>query len=244
MKEPKSTTVAMGSATDVPPSAPPSAQRAAENGIVADLADKQLDQQGQLAKISHHERSKVAITEIRSSRTTGIIVSHHDAQPKELEHGEEATGAVAATPPPPPPSPAPAKPTPEDYKSQKDAPPTIAQAAPSVDDATVTPTTPGAGGASAGPAGKATTSQDTWARDQHTRVSSLVHAGRCQDAAPLAVEIQRARARLLQLVCRDGSLAQAVHAVHRERGREAGSARAKADAAKAAKAAPAADATK
>jgi hypothetical protein len=240
--------IAIGSATaatDVPPSVPPSAQPAAENGIVADLADKQLEQQGQLAKIS--DPSKTSITPMPTSRSSpkGIIVTHHEAQPKELDRGEDANGNVAfATPPSPPPPPKAAN---DEYKkTQTDGPAASAPAqAPHADVATVAPTTPGAAGGGAATAGKdAASSQDTWARDQHQRVASLVRGGRCEDAAPIAVEInKRAPDYYNSYVATDRTLKQCLSYIASAVEKQEAT-RAKVDAAKAAKAAPAADATK
>jgi hypothetical protein len=227
--------VATGSAAaDVPPSAQP----AATEGIAATLADKQQQleqQQGQLAKIA--DAPKPTVSQLRSK---GVVVAHHEAQPKDLDRGEDASGNVAAAPPPPP---APAKSAnDDDYK--KSAPPPSATVSSRADVAAVAPTTPGAAGGGAGPAGQKEAQQDTWARDQHQRVASLVRSGRCEDAAPLAVEIKtRAPDYYNSYVASDRALKQCMQYIASAVEKQEAT-RAKADAAKASKVAPAADATK
>jgi hypothetical protein len=163
------TTATAPPAADVPAAAPISqvAQPAtgADNGMVADLEDGKDERR--LAK------AKAPEVQQAPSRTKGIIVAQHEAMPKDLDKNDDATlsgdykqgvAESAAAPPPGAPATAPAS--------------------------VVATVGAAGGGAAANQKEQRDQQQDSWARDQHARVASLVQGGRCVDAAPLAAEIK------------------------------------------------------
>lgn len=205
---------------DVPAAAPVSQTvTTGADGIVAGLEEGGKDEPRAAA---------VTKTKPAAAAPKGIIVAHHEAMPKELDKNEDDAANLAG-----------------DYKQgvakAAASPPPVAPATPPVSEVTTV------GGAGAAPAAnqqdQKEQQQDSWAREQHARVASLVQGGRCVDAAPLAAEIKsRAPDYYSSYVATDRSIKACLPYIARAV-KQQDTDRAKAAASKAAKAAPA-DSTK
>jgi hypothetical protein len=122
----------------------------------------------------------------------GIVVSGRERQPKDFESEKSAPDIAAKEPSslaqqsqsPPPAQPAEASPKGGDLD---DASKTMNGVATTT--ATVTKPAPATTPAAGGTASRAA-HDSSWARDQHAHIQSLVHDGRCQEAAPLVVAIK------------------------------------------------------